>query len=303
MTSVDDTAEYICDTEDDSVAFLVTITEPPVTLARPKNTPDKLERIAANQFAEVKWCLDGKEIEQSGDITIEEEGLIRRLTIHVPTPKDSGKYTCDAVDDKIDFQVKVSEPPVKILRKSEVKTDLKSLLSDDIVLECELSRPDAIAKWYKDNCRIQDNERFCEEEEGAFRSLVILNAELEDSGKYFLDVGDDSVSFQVTVEEPPVTIVGNSLDPEYQEMVAGDDLILACEVSRANAPVQWYCNDRLLTSDSRVYIESYGTLRKIIISNIQPSDSGKYVCDAVDDKMTSVVRIQGTDRVKKKETF
>lgn len=80
-------------------------------------------------------------------------------------------------------------------------------------------------------------------------------------------------------------------------MVAGDDLILACEVSRANAPVQWYCNDRLLATDSRTYIESYGTLRKIIISNIQPSDSGKYVCDAMDDKMISVVRIQGTNSV------
>lgn len=92
-----------------------------------------------------------------------------------------------------------------------------------------------------------------------------------------------------------MTIVGNSSDPDIQEMVPGDDLILACEVSRASAPVQWYCNDKLLTSDSRTYIESYGTLRKIIISCVQPSDSGKYVCDAVDDKMISVVRIQGTN--------
>lgn len=92
-----------------------------------------------------------------------------------------------------------------------------------------------------------------------------------------------------------MTIVGNSIDPDYQDMVAGDDLILACEVSRANAPVHWYCNDRLLTDDSRTHIESYGALRKIIISNVQQSDSGKYVCDAVDDKMISVVRIQGTE--------
>lgn len=93
--------------------------------------------------------------------------------------------------------------------------------------------------------------------------------------------------------EAPVTIVGNSNDPEYQEMMAGDDLILACEVSCANAPVKWYCNGRQLASDPRTYIESYGTLRKIIISNIQSSDSGLYVCDAVDDKMICNVRIQG----------
>lgn len=92
-------------------------------------------------------------------------------------------------------------PPVKILRKSEVKTIFKSVAADDIVLECELSRGDAVAKWYKDNRHIQaGDERYCEEEEGTFRSLVILNAEPEDSGEYLLDVGDDNIGFQVMVE-------------------------------------------------------------------------------------------------------
>ncbi|KAM9836161.1 obscurin-like protein 1a [Aulostomus maculatus] len=302
ITTADDTGEYICDTEDDSVAFLVTITEPPVILSRPNNTPDKLESFGGKPIvleievsrpnAEVTWWRNGKEIEESSSTVITEDGLIRRLTIHSPSPTDSGNYTCDAVDDKLDFQVKVLEPPVKILKKSEIKTNIKSLISDDIVLECELSRANAQTKWYKGGCRIEDDERFCEEEEGAFRSLVILNAELTDSGEYFLDAGDDNISFHVTVEEPPVAIVGNSKDTDFQEMMAGDDLILACEVSRANAPVQWYCNDRLLTSDSRTYVETYGTLRKIIITNVQPSDSGKYICDAVDDKMISIVRVQ-----------
>ena len=75
--------------------------------------------------------------------------------------------------------------------------------------------------------------------------------------------------------------------------MAGEDLILACEVSRANAPVQWYCNDKLLTNASRTYIESYGTTRKTVMSNIKHSDYGKYVCDAVDDKMICVFKING----------
>lgn len=301
VTTLDDTGEYVCDTEDDSVAFLVTITEPAVVLSRLKNTPEILECCTDKPIvleievsrpnAEVKWFVNDREIKEDSNVTITKDGRIRRLTIHSPSPGDR-KYTCDAADNKIDFQVKVSEPPVKILRKSDIKTNVKSMLSDDIVLECELSRGNAVTKWYKDGTRIESDERFCVEKEGAFHSLVILNAELGDGGEYFFDAKDDSISFQVTVEEPPVRIVGNSIDPDYQEMVAGDELILACEVSRANAPVQWYCNDRPLTSDSRVYIESYGTLRKIIISDIQPSDSGKYVCDAVDDKMVSIVRVQ-----------
>ncbi|XP_038853293.1 obscurin-like protein 1 [Salvelinus namaycush] len=301
-TTVEDTGEYVCDTEDDSVTWLVTITEPPVKLARSETMSDVMDcfsgdpivlEIEVSRFnAEVIWMKDGGEVEESSDVTITEDGLIRRLTIRTPAPGDSGKYTCLASDDLIDFQVKVSEPPVKIVNRSEVKTEVKSLPSNDIELECELSRANAVAKWYKDGRRLNEDERFCEEEEGAFRSLVILNAELEDCGDYFLDAGDDNITFHVTVQEPPVTILGNSEDADYQEMVAGDDLILACEVSRANAPVQWYCNDRQLTSDDRTYIESYGTLRKLILSDILPSDSGKYMCDAIDDKMVTMVKIQ-----------
>lgn len=207
-------------------------------LTRPQNIPDKMDIFIGKPIvlktevsrpsAKVKWLLNGREIEESSNVNITEDGCIRCLTIHSSTPVDSGKYTCEAVGDKIDFQVKVSgrrqngdrnrkgylavmsyrallvsassEPPVRILRKSEIKTQVRSSIADDIVLECELSRANAVTKWYKDGFRVEGNERFCEEEEGTYRSLVILNAEPGDSGEYFLDAGDDSISFQVSVE-------------------------------------------------------------------------------------------------------
>ncbi|XP_034720666.1 obscurin-like protein 1a isoform X2 [Etheostoma cragini] len=293
---------YTCETSGDVVKFNVEVAGPSVEFSPvPEEDLHKSSMeldpvvLLCHVFtddANVVWYKDGSEIQPTDNITLQAEGTMRRLIIRSAETSDAGSYTCQAGNNSVEFTVNVREPPVKILRKTEIKTNVKSLISDDVVLECELSRANGVTKWYKDSCRVEGDERFCEEEEGAFRSLVILNAELGDSGEYFLDAGDDNISFQVTVEEPPVTIVGNSNALDYQEMMAGEDLILACELSRANAPVQWYCNDTLLTSDSRTYIESYGTLRKIIISNVQPSDSGKYVCDAVGDKMTSIVRIQ-----------
>lgn len=88
-------------------------------------------------------------------------------------------------------------------------------------------------------------------------------------------------------------IIGNSGESDYQEMVTGDDLILACEVSRANAPVTWFFNDKPLVPNERTHIESNGTFRKLTLSDLLLSDSGKYICDAVDDKMTTVVKVQG----------
>lgn len=93
-----------------------------------------------------------------------------------------------------------AESPIKILKKDEIKIERKAALYDDVVLECELSRANCVVSWYKNGSPIEENERFCFEEEGTFRTLVILCAELQDSGEYILDAKDDKISFHVTVQ-------------------------------------------------------------------------------------------------------
>lgn len=92
-----------------------------------------------------------------------------------------------------------------------------------------------------------------------------------------------------------MTILGNSQHPEHHSLVAGDDLILECEVSRSNAPVEWYCNGKLLNPDLRTHIESRGTVRKLVLTCLELSDTGEYMCDAADDKMIILVRVQGNE--------
>lgn len=145
VTTVDDTGEYVCDTEDDSVVFVVTVTgenlqgqqqvwfwsltsssftsEPPVKLSRPQNVPENLEGCAGEPIvletevsrpnAAVKWWLNGREIVESSNVTMTTDGLTRRLTIHSPTPEDSGTYSCDVVDDEMDFHVTVRGEPLE----------------------------------------------------------------------------------------------------------------------------------------------------------------------------------------------
>lgn len=93
-----------------------------------------------------------------------------------------------------------SDLPVKILGKTDAKTEKQFLVSDDIILVCELSRSNASVSWYKDNQLIDDTERYCSEEQGVFRSLVVLNAELKDSGEYTCDAVDDKMVFYITVK-------------------------------------------------------------------------------------------------------
>ncbi|XP_049340507.1 obscurin isoform X1 [Astyanax mexicanus] len=301
-TTVNDSAEYVCDTADDSVTFFVNIAEPPVRFIRPRKMAYEVEKYVGDTVlldcdvsrtnAEVSWKKNGEEIEENSNITITEDGSSRQLTIHSAELKDAGKYVCDAKDDVMDFHVKLLEAPLTFLRKADIATDRHILVSDAIVLKCELSRTNGVVHWYKDNESIAGNEHFICEEEGAFRSLIVLNAEIKDSGEYVCDAKDDKVAFSVTVKEAPVSILGNSGNPEHYTLVAGDELILECEVSRENANVQWLCNGRVLNADSRTHIESRGRMRKLVLSNLCVKDSGEYVCDATDDKMTTIVKVQ-----------
>ncbi|XP_060909825.1 obscurin isoform X5 [Labrus mixtus] len=301
-TTVKDSAEYVCDTADDSMTFFVNIAEPPVRFVRPRKMASRVEKVAGEALvldcevsrsnAEVSWKRNGEEVEDSRNITILEDGVIRQLTIHSLVLEDAGQYVCDAKDDVMDFQVKVQELPVKIVGKTDAKTEKQFLVSDDIILVCELSRSNASVSWYKDNQLIDETERYCSEEQGVFRSLVVLNAGLEDSGEYICDAKDDKMVFYITVKEPPVQIIGNSGNPEHHILVAGDDLTLECEVSRPNASVQWLWNGDILKPDTRIKIESHDVVRKLVLSGLQPSDSGKYICDAVDDKLITIVEVQ-----------
>lgn len=79
-------------------------------------------------------------------------------------------------------------------------TDRHFSVSDAIVLKCELSRANGVVCWYKDNNRIVANDHFTFEEQGAFRSLIILNAEIGDTGEYMCNAKDDKIVFNVTVQ-------------------------------------------------------------------------------------------------------
>ncbi|KAM4731326.1 obscurin-like protein 1 [Anableps anableps] len=301
-TTVKDSAEYVCDTGDDSVTFFVNIAEPPVRFIRPRKMASRVEKVVGEILvldcevsrpnAEVTWRKNGEEMEDSRKVTILEDGVTRQLTIHSVTMEDTGQYVCDAKDDVMDFNVKVQELPVKILGKTDAKTEKQFLVSDDIILVCELSNANASVRWYKDGQLIDDTRKYCCEEQDVFRSLVVLNAGLEDSGEYTCYAGDDKMAFNITVKELPVKIIGNSGNPEHHVMVAGDDLILECEVSRPNAAVEWTRNGETLKPSDRISIDSYDVMRKFVLSGLQPSDSGEYVCDATDDKLVTIVEVQ-----------
>lgn len=75
--------------------------------------------------------------------------------------------------------------------------------------------------------------------------------------------------------------------------VAGESLVLDCEVSRSNAEVTWKKNGEEVEDSRNITILEDGVMRQLIIHSLTVEDAGQYICDAKDDVMDFSVRVQG----------
>ncbi|XP_074685032.1 obscurin-like protein 1 isoform X1 [Strix aluco] len=302
-SSAEDAGEYICESKDEAVSFDVKVSEPPVRILQPRRplpvvtvSPGEtltLDCELSRADALVFWAKEGIRLEAGGSLVLEEEGAHRRLVIPTARAEHSGKYICTAADDTMTFTVQVSDPLVRILERDVLPTRRLCRAMEDLVLEVQLSHAHREVKWYKDGEKLQDTGRVRLEEDGAHRSLVVLGATGRDAGEYLCDTGDDSIVFFVTVEvpEPPVTIVGSTGAVEHHCLVAGEDLVLACELSRPDATVRWLRDGQEVQPGERVQVKACGVLRQLTVCGVQPSDSGCYICDAASDRMVTSVEV------------
>ncbi|KAM7017271.1 obscurin-like protein 1 [Passerculus sandwichensis] len=302
-SSAEDAGEYICETKDEAVSFDVKVSEPPVRILQPCRpvpvmtvSPGETVTLCcelSRADTPVCWAKEGVRLEAGGGLVLEEEGVHRRLLIPAAQAEHSGKYTCDTANDTVTFTIQVLDPLVRILEKDVLPTHRRCQAMEDLVLEVQLSHTHGEVKWYKDGEKLQDTGRVRLEEDGVRRSLVILGATGKDAGEYLCDTGDDSIVFFITVEapEPPVTIVGSTGAVAHRCLVAGEDLVLACELSRPDAVVRWLRNGQEVHPGERVQLEARGVLRQLTITGAQPSDAGCYVCDADSDRMVTNVEV------------
>uniref|UniRef100_A0A8C7Z2H1 Obscurin-like protein 1 n=1 Tax=Oryzias sinensis TaxID=183150 RepID=A0A8C7Z2H1_9TELE len=299
---VEDSGEYVCDANDDSIFFHLSITEPPVQILSPSQSQMELcqqnsERMVlsceiSRPNAVVRWYRDGLEVEENENLLLEVDGVYRRLIIPETTVKDSAEYVCDTGDDSMTYFVNIAEPPVRFIRPRKTASKVEKMRGETLILDCEVSRSNAKVTWKKNGEEVEDSRNITIFDDGVVRQLTIHSLTMEDAGQYICDAKDDVMDFNVKVQEPPVQIIGNSGIPEHHILVTGDDLVLECEVSRPNAIVNWLQNGKVLTASDRVKIDSHKVLRKLVVFKLQPSDSGEYICNATDDKLTTVVEVQ-----------
>uniref|UniRef100_A0A671YGN6 Obscurin like cytoskeletal adaptor 1a n=1 Tax=Sparus aurata TaxID=8175 RepID=A0A671YGN6_SPAAU len=215
--------------------------------------------------AKVSWFKDGKELQ------VDDEGTMRRLIIRSAEASDAGSYTCQAGNNSIDFTVNVREPPVMIV---EPKDDIvmESYISEEIHLQCELSRSSGKVRWFKDGQVMEESNNVQLISEGPYRRLTILNGSAEDGGEYVCETDGDSYS-------------KGYLHPVLPE------LELSCEISHVDAPVRWYKDSLEVDEGPNLVLEVEGAKRRLVIPLTTVDDTGEYICDTEDDSVAFLVTI------------
>lgn len=77
---------------------------------------------------------------------------------------------------------------------------MESFISEEIHLQCELSRSSGRVRWFKDGQEVEESDTVQLICEGPYRRLTILNGSVEDGGEYVCETDGDSVFFQLSVK-------------------------------------------------------------------------------------------------------
>jgi hypothetical protein len=163
----------------------------------------------------------------------------------------------------------------------------------EIVLECELSKPNAEANWQKDNVDIKYSlglDRFNRKVNGNIYKLTIYSATLEDCGTFSCSLNQTKTSCEVKVLEKPVEVIKMLEDEEVAEKQTAT---FVCVLSKPRLKVVWYKNDQKIKENDRVQFAQEGKIYKLIIDNAQLEDKATYKIKFEDAESSATLSVKG----------
>lgn len=102
--------------------------------------------------------------------------------------------------------------------------------------DIELTKGDALVRWFKDGQELQFSEHVRLSIDGKRQKLKIYDTESEDAGVYSCEVGQQKSSAKLTVEEPAVEFITKL--PDVTLVPLNSDAVFVIELSQ-DVPVTW----------------------------------------------------------------
>nr|XP_044998229.1 hemicentin-1 isoform X3 [Jaculus jaculus] len=230
------------------------------------------------------WLKDGRPLLKKPGLSISENGSL--LTIEEAQVQDAGRYTCEATNvagkTEKNYNVNIWVPPS--IHDSGELAQLTVIEGNLITLLCESSGiPPPNLIWKKKGSPVLSDSAGRVRILSGGRQLQISIAEKSDTGFYTCVASNvagsakKEYSLQVYIR-PSITNSGSH--PSEVTVIRGKSISLECEVQGLPRPtVTWMKDGRPLTKGKGGEILNEG--RILQLKNVQVSDTGRYVCVAV----------------------
>uniref|UniRef100_A0AAQ4P0Q5 Ig-like domain-containing protein n=2 Tax=Gasterosteus aculeatus aculeatus TaxID=481459 RepID=A0AAQ4P0Q5_GASAC len=272
------------------------VTARDIYIAKELEDVDTMERQPVNFLCEVnlpdlegRWYRDDSRIRPGDNIKIRQQGKTHTLFFRSVRPEHAGeiRFTAERVSSYATLTVK--ELPVQILRPLRVKI---AMYRHRGLLECQVSRPNAQVRWYKNRKELQPSKKYQLISQDVYRQLTIDDICSSDEDTYTCDAGDDNTSCQLLVEEQAIRIVRGMSSVVVMEP---EPALFQVETSlKSGRPPRWSLNGEVLEPCAAVNINREGNLHSLCLTTTDSSMSGPMVFVA--GKSRSTAQLTVTER-------
>ncbi|KAK9396008.1 obscurin [Crotalus adamanteus] len=263
----EDQGTYMCDAVDDKTSAVLEIYARDIKIIKPLEDVEVSEKESASFLCEIshddvqtQWFSNKNKIRTGENIKLHQEGKSHTLVYRSVELQDSAeiKFVAEAAESQA--QLKVKELPVKIIKPLRVKIAIERHRG---FMECQVSRPNAIVKWFKGDRELHPGQKYEMVSDGIYRKLIINETAFEDEGIYTCDAVDDKSSAQFYVEEQTINVVKELRDVEVMEPA---EARFECEISiHSVKPPKWSLRGEVLQNGPNVIIEQEGKIHRLIL--------------------------------------
>uniref|UniRef100_A0A182P3R5 Titin n=1 Tax=Anopheles epiroticus TaxID=199890 RepID=A0A182P3R5_9DIPT len=292
--TINDTGVYRCTVKDQQTECNLTVIEAKPEFLRKledvetkEKEPAVLEVEITSETADVTWYKEGRKlVETTGKYEFAKKGKARVLFVRNTSVHDEGEYTCALADQECSAEVSVIELPPEIISAPH---DVTVARGEDAIFELELTKGDALVRWYRNEEELSFNGHVQLTIDGKRQMLKINKTVDADAGEYTCVVGEQRSKARLTVEKPVVDFVRRL--PEVTLTTRDSDAVFTVELSEP-ADVVWYRNSKIISASSKYELVVEKCIRKLVVKNTIEDDEDEYTCTVSNAKTSSRLKVE-----------
>ncbi|KAK2085866.1 hypothetical protein P7K49_035291 [Saguinus oedipus] len=96
-----------------------------------------------------------------------------------------------------------------------------------------------------------------------------------------------------SMAKPKVVFVKEQPACREVQAEAGASATLSCEVAQAQTEVTWYKDGKKLSASSKVRVEAVGSMRRLVVQQVDQADAGEYSCEAGGQRLSFRLHVAG----------